>query len=38
MMLPATAPCKVTALPPNGLEIAKHPVGEPPGQLKDTPG
>ncbi len=22
--------------PPNGLEIAKHPVGEPPGQLFDT--
>jgi hypothetical protein len=21
---------------PNGLEIAKHPVGEPPGQLFDT--
>jgi hypothetical protein len=35
-MLPATALCKVTALTPNGLEIAKHPVGEPPGQRLET--
>ncbi len=23
-------------MPPNGLEIAKHPVGDPPGQLRQV--